>query len=115
MSDTLCWSCTSPGTGRCCWDRNLTPVPGWTAKPTTTDGFDTFEVIKCPLFEKTPPRKQFSGGRVPLTEEALLLFDQLGASLEEIVLQTGVPPGIVYARRLKMRQERDKQKKEDNA
>lgn len=50
MKSTLCWYCTNPGTGRCSWDESLTPVPGWTAEPSKTDGFDTFKVIACPLF-----------------------------------------------------------------
>ena len=54
MKDTLCWFCTKPGTGRCSWDRSLTPVIGWTAEPSTTDGFDTFRVIKCPLYTPEP-------------------------------------------------------------
>lgn len=50
MNETLCWYCKNPGTGRCCWDVDLTPVPGWIAEKTRVDNFDTFRVIKCPLF-----------------------------------------------------------------
>lgn len=58
MKDTLCWSCTKPGTSRCSWDRSLTPVIGWTAEPSITDGFDTFRVIKCPLYQPEPFHKR---------------------------------------------------------
>ena len=50
MKETLCWYCAIPGTGRCCWDKSLSPVPGWSAEPTFVDGFHTFRVDKCPLF-----------------------------------------------------------------
>lgn len=52
MKETLCWYCSKPGTGRCSWDESLTPVPGWIAQPGRTDGFDTFRVIACPLYER---------------------------------------------------------------
>lgn len=51
MRETLCWYCAIPGTGRCCWDESLTPVPGWSAQPTVVDGFETFRVDRCPLFQ----------------------------------------------------------------
>ena len=57
MKETLCWSCTRPGTGQCSWDREMKPVKGWTAIPSQTDGFATFRVISCPGYEKEPPRK----------------------------------------------------------
>ena len=57
MKETLCWSCTKPGTGRCSWDRALKPVKGWSAVPSQTDGFGTYRVLSCPLYEKEPPRR----------------------------------------------------------
>lgn len=51
MRETLCWYCNKPGTGRCSWDESLTPVPDWIARPSKTDGFDTFRVDACPLFD----------------------------------------------------------------
>lgn len=116
MKETLCWSCTSPGTGRCCWDRDLTPVAGWTAEPTKTDGFDTFRVLKCPLYIKQPPRKHnFSmplrmtlgqgKNQVLLTDSLIRMFDHIGLSLDEVSAITGVKSGIIYQRRLKLRRE----------
>lgn len=52
MSETLCWMCARPGTGGCSWDRELAPVPGWTAREAMTDGFQTYHVIACPLFQE---------------------------------------------------------------
>ena len=61
MEQTLCLTCSRPGTSTCSWDRRLKPVKGWTAElrpyrgnkgPTTT-----FHVMSCPLFlhDGTPP------------------------------------------------------------
>lgn len=56
--DTLCWTCTAPGTNRCDWDAFARPVEGWKAEPTVirmdTGGerisVDSFRVIECPLY-----------------------------------------------------------------
>ena len=61
MEQTLCLTCSRPGTSTCSWDRRLKPVKGWTAElrpyrgnkgPTTT-----FHVMSCPLFlhDGSPP------------------------------------------------------------
>lgn len=56
--ETLCWRCTRPGTGTCSWDRNLTPVPGWsaTAEPWRLQKAGTYgmtwHVHACPLFQE---------------------------------------------------------------
>lgn len=60
--ETLCICCrhATNATGICCWAREGgTPVPGWTAKPgrvrigsyTSEEYLDSYQVIKCPLFE----------------------------------------------------------------
>jgi hypothetical protein len=56
MKETLCWSCTRPGTNFCSWDRALVPVNGWVAVPTKVDHYDTFRVLHCPLYQKEQPR-----------------------------------------------------------
>lgn len=116
MKETLCWSCTAPGTGRCSWDVDLTPVDGWDAEATKTDGFDTFCVIRCPLYIKQPERKaalsmpiRLAPGqkqhRVMLTDALIQMFDRMGMSLDEVSAVTGVKSGIIYQRRLKLRKE----------
>ena len=49
---SLCWMCAHPGTGGCCWDRTLTPVPGWMAVETVVDEFDSYFVIECPEYKE---------------------------------------------------------------
>ena len=69
MTETLCWSCTAPGNGRCAWERSGggIPVKGWTAKPTrfrchTKDGglktVKSFCVLECPLFQNRLVRRR---------------------------------------------------------
>ena len=64
---SLCWDCrnalpiSARGTG-CSWSRSLTPVEGWTAIPCQqiVNEYKTvtsYEVKKCPLFEKDPERE----------------------------------------------------------
>lgn len=114
MKESLCWSCTCPGTDRCSWDESLTPVEGWEAEPTVTDGFETFRVINCPLYIKDPPRalrynlpirRMCPDGksRVLLTDSLIRMFDHMGLTLEEVSALTGVKSGIIYQRRLKLR------------
>lgn len=116
MKETLCWSCTSPGTGRCSWDESLTPVCGWDAEPSKTDGFDTFRVIKCPLYIQEPPRKLQCNlpirrmnpdgkSRVLLTDSLIRMFDHMGLTLEEVSALTGMKSSIIYQRRLKLRKQ----------
>lgn len=105
MRDSLCWFCAIPGTSRCCWDRDLTPVPGWTALPSTTDGFDTFQVLECPLFEQEKPRARPHEHPIKLTDDLLRMYDQMGLSLADIVKLTGAAASEVYTRRYKLRKE----------
>ena len=55
--NTLCWSCTRPGTSSCSWDAKLEPVEGWTAIRTqvllSTNVFgESYHVIHCPLYQE---------------------------------------------------------------
>lgn len=123
MSETLCWKCAIPGTRGCRWDAELLPVDGWTAEPTTTDGFETFHVIHCPLFVQeerrkvkpqklTEPIKQFfepTERKELLTDKKLELYDRMGLSLFEISEMTGIRTGIIYKRRQKLRRCRDEE------
>lgn len=58
QNDTLCWECKkSTGGFDCPWVKNFTPVEGWDAKATeiryrNTKRFNSYKVIKCPLYEK---------------------------------------------------------------
>ena len=122
MKDTLCWSCTRPGTNFCSWDRELVPVKGWTARPTQTDGFDTFRVLHCPLYQKEEPhrlvrepnekvstlkRVNKADGTVKfcarLTDELLMEYDQCGLTVAELAAETGASPVEIYSRRQKLR------------
>ena len=55
--DTICWRCTKPGTGGCCWDKALIPVPGWYAtsvrwkKSGDSNRPGSYIVHRCPEFE----------------------------------------------------------------
>lgn len=58
--ETLCWTCTAPGTGRCVWDesKGITPVEGWTAQRTFMRPLDmsgppvqSYRVIACPKYQ----------------------------------------------------------------
>lgn len=114
MKETLCWSCTCPGTDRCSWDESLTPVEGWEAEPTVTDGFETFRVINCPLYIKEPPRKMRyelpirqmrpdGKSRVLLTDSLLRMFDHMGLTVDEVSAITGVSREIICRRQLKLK------------
>jgi transcriptional regulator NrdR family protein len=58
-TNSLCWECKR-ATGFCSWSREFEPVKGWKAVPTTinsdskgrTPVIESYEVKKCPLFEK---------------------------------------------------------------
>lgn len=50
--ETRCWRCTRPGTGTCCWDKDLTPVPGWDAEMSQLEGCVSWHVYACPLFDE---------------------------------------------------------------
>lgn len=114
MKETLCWSCACPGTDRCSWDESLTPVDGWEAEPTVTDGFETFRVINCPLYSKEPPRKMrydlpirrmHPDGKsiVLLTDSMIRMFDQMGLTVDEVSAITGVSREIICTRQLKLK------------
>ena len=118
MQETLCWSCAVPGSEKCSWDRSLTPVEGWTAVPAKTDGFDTYCVIHCPMYQKDRPRRAAKPQenetkpearrprRLVLTDALIEICDGAGMSLAEVSELTGVRSGIIYRRRLKVRKER---------
>ena len=65
MKETLCWTCSVPGTGGCSWDREFIPVEGWTATPTriwqswAQDWMGSFVVHACPLFQAAVYRSTF--------------------------------------------------------
>lgn len=124
MKETLCWSCANPGTGRCSWDENLTPVFGWIAVKTKTDGFDTFRVAKCPMFIQEQARRigvprlvrrrnPDGKGRVLLTDALIQTFDNMGLSLKEVSAITGVKSGVIYQRRLKLRRNAGRESESD--
>jgi transcriptional regulator NrdR family protein len=52
---SLCWDC-SRATGFCPWSRDFEPVKGWEAEETILKTFNgtekSYEVHKCPLFER---------------------------------------------------------------
>ena len=55
--NTLCWEC-SKGVRECQWMSDLKPIPGWIAEKTVIingkrRGFQSYCVIKCPLFERS--------------------------------------------------------------
>ncbi len=58
-SKSLCWKC-SRATGFCPWSRDFEPVQGWEAVKTTiknqSGDLDSYDVKKCPLFEKDKRR-----------------------------------------------------------
>lgn len=118
MSNTLCWKCTKPGTGCCSWDRELAPVAGWEAIEDETDGYQTYQVLFCPEFQEMdwearkaarnklraiPVIRCSEKGLQILTQELLKYYDGLGLSLEQIHERTGVPTGVIYARRMRSR------------
>ena len=68
--ETICWTCTAPGTGRCSWDesKGCVPVQGWRAIETALNmqGHNTvtsYLVLECPLYEpcKTIKNIRFGG------------------------------------------------------
>ena len=120
--ETLCWSCTRPGTNFCSWDRSLVPVKDWVAVPTQVDEFQSYRVLYCPLYQKEQPhrlvkeprekaqtlrRVNMADGTVKfclrLTDELLMEYDQLGFTVEEIVEKTGASEVEIYSRRKKLR------------
>lgn len=116
--ETLCWSCTRPGTNFCSWDRALVPVKDWVAVPTQVDEFQSYRVLYCPLYEKEqanrPKEKASTLRRVNradgsvmfcerLTDERLMEYDRQGLSVAEIADQTGAGQAEIYARRQKLR------------
>lgn len=46
----ICWYCKKC-CGECSWSRDLTPIEGWTAKKTKTEG-GSYRISKCPQFEE---------------------------------------------------------------
>ena len=107
MKQTLCWSCTRPGTNFCSWDRELIPVEGWIAEPTHTDVFESFHVLHCPEYQEEPPREcimfpeDYGDNYQPalITNERMREFDQLGLSTEQIMELTGTTKEYIYHRR----------------
>ena len=54
-SEQPCWTCKKY-CGGCSWSKNLTPVEGWAANPTTIHHekgriITSFEIISCPEYE----------------------------------------------------------------
>lgn len=58
VSNTLCWDCKkATGGADCPWANEFKPVEGWDATPTKmkmngTRSVDSYDVHKCPLFER---------------------------------------------------------------
>ena len=52
-SNQLCWWCAHAvpdGVYGCSWSKNLEPVEGWTARPSSNGGVKTWSVEDCPQF-----------------------------------------------------------------
>lgn len=110
MKETLCWTCSVPGTRGCSWDRAFVPVEGWTATPTRIwlsreqDSMGSFLVHACPLYRPEAYRpaadKHIRNGPQPrLPDEDLIGFLDEGLSDEEIAAMCGMSPHSIYKRR----------------
>lgn len=104
MVFTKCWFCKIPGTGGCPWDasKGSTPVPGWSAIPTTLrdlDGLysiDSYHVVDCPMFVEDPRMDAWSvsqGSGVGLS--VLEIYLELGYSDARIAELIGLPVDAV--------------------
>lgn len=110
--DTKCWTCTAPGTRRCCWDdsKGEIPVPGWTAIKTPV----SYHVISCPLYEKCPT----SRNKNPASRQSRLSDEQLRAWMKEgvsdwvIHLRTGLQTSTIANRKRKLKQQDEEDAKE---
>lgn len=60
-ANSLCWKCKN-ATGFCSWSREFEPVQGWEAVKTIIKNqngiLESYEVKKCPSFEKDKEREQ---------------------------------------------------------
>lgn len=115
MSETLCWTCTAPGTGRCSWDRSKgnIPVDGWTAERTKIlmqgIGYvDSYCVIDCPLYQEceTANNAPRSGPRSNLDDETLEKWLYIGYTDREISRRSGLSVSTISQRRQKLARER---------
>lgn len=110
--ETLCWTCSVPGTGGCSWDKDFTPVDGWEATPTTLyigchcdrKTESSFLVTKCPLYKQVELSKRDivkGGPQSCLSNQVLLLYLEAGYSNHFIAKLTGLSHNtIAYRRRL---------------
>lgn len=100
MKETLCWKCSVPGTGGCSWDRDFTPVRGWTAIPTRIwlnykkSSTGSYCVESCPLFR---PAQRWAG---KITDESLMACAESGLDDETIAVIFDADPAEVYAKRM---------------
>lgn len=116
VPETLCWTCTAPGTGRCSWDRSKgnIPVRGWKAIPTTVlmQGIGqvrSYCVLNCPLYEECSTAKNKRGGpgkKTVLSDEVLERWLQLGFGDRVIAQRCGLSVSTVSQRRQRLARER---------
>ena len=103
MRETLCWRCARAGTGGCSWDKNLTPVEGWTAQQRRfreqTGVYTQTDLVEgCPLFEEDPDwQERMSrlsvgkpGPKPKGDRERIVHLIRNGFRNEAIVLEVGV-------------------------
>ena len=104
--DTICWRCAKPGTGGCCWDKSLTPVPGWDATATKwgATGVNTvpgsYVVHECPEFESCETEADRMS-RVSLDRVLLRRWIYLGLTDAQICKLSSLNRRVVEAWRKK--------------
>lgn len=109
MKETLCWRCARAGTEGCSWDKNLTPVEGWTAqqrrfREQTGVYTQTYLVERCPLFEEERDYKERMdreilgakrGPKLPEVRERIYQLIRNGFRNEAIALELGIAVEMV--------------------
>lgn len=104
--DTICWDCTKPGTNGCCWDKSLTPVPGWYAtavrwgKSGVVNRPGSYIVHECPEFEPCETEADRLS-RVSLDRVLLRRWIYLGLTDVQICKLSGLSRRVVEAWRKK--------------
>ena len=82
------------------------------------DGYRSYHVIFCPEYQEMdwearkaarmrllaqPATRRNGLGLLILTQELLAYYDKQGMTLQQIHEKTGVPTGVIYARRMRSR------------
>lgn len=104
--DTICWRCSRPGTGGCCWDKRLVPVPGWDAtavrweKSGVSYRTGSYIVHSCPEFEPCETEADRLS-RVSLDRVLLRRWIYLGLTDGQICKLSGLNRSVVEAWRKK--------------